>query len=520
MNVKKTLCAAMVAALAASNALAAPFGTTADAMMVGLNGATTKVLLTVGETFAEGTANAYTPVGIIDGLGAYSLDANTVRVLANHELRHTQGALYALANGTSLAGARVSYFDIDKNTRRIVGAGAAYSTIYDRAGVEVTSASQLDFGGFNRFCSSALTEANQFGGNNGFVDRIYLSGEERGGGSMWAVDTDTHEIWGVPAMGRGGRENATQIDTGNENTVGILLGDDRQGAPLYLYVGNKDRGAAAGFLARNGLAEGRLYVWAADTATSPTDFNGTGSTESGTWKEVNNFDPSKAGTAGWDAMGYADQDTLDDLADAAGHFAMSRPEDVATDPNDGGRAVIASTGRDSLFPADSWGTIYTVDIEFDGNGQPTTAALQILYDGDDAGNQDDGLRSPDNLDWADDGSILVQEDRSIGGFGQTSGEEASIWRFASGAAGIDPVRIAQMNRHAVPAGQTDPVPGDIGNWESSGILDVSTLFGERAGTLFLFDVQAHSLTDGIIDTAGLVQGGQLLFLDTSELPTP
>ena len=63
-----------------------------------------------------------------------------------------------------------------------------------------------------------------------------------------------------------------------------------------------------------------------------------------------------------------------------------------------------------------------------------TAKLDILYDGDDAGagqfeGSDFGLRSPDNLDWADDGFIYVQEDRSTSNFGQTSGEEASIWRL-------------------------------------------------------------------------------------------
>lgn len=60
---------------------------------------------------------------------------------------------------------------------------------------------------------------------------------------------------------------------------------------------------------------------------------------------------------------------------------------------------------------------------------------------------------------------------------------------------------------------------DAGAWETSGIVDVSRLFGVKRGTLFLFDVQAHGTDDQetynsarrISDT-DLVEGGQLSFL--------
>ena len=62
--------------------------------------------------------------------------------------------------------------------------------------------------------------------------------------------------------------------------------------------------------------------------------------------------------------------------------------------------------------------------------------------------------------------------------------------------------------------------GDAGEWESSGIVDVSSLFGEKTGTLFLFDVEAHGIEDQddfnddsrIVD-GDLVEGGQLMFLE-------
>ena len=201
---------------------------------------------------------------------------------------------------------------------------------------------------------------------------------------------------------------------------------------------------------------------------------------------------------------------------------MSRPEDVHANPDNHNQVVFASTGRDSPFPADARGTTYLIDVFWDrrrnGKLRPF-GVVEILYDGDDAGagqfaGPDFGIRSPDNLTWAGDGYIYIQEDRSIGGFGQTSGEEASVWK-------IDPetgeaTRIAQMDRNVVtPVGVTDSDPDDIGDWNSSGIIDVTDLFETRSGEFLLMgNTQAHSIRDGIIGgDANLVQGGQLFFLN-------
>ena len=76
------------------------------------------------------------------------------------------------------------------------------------------------------------------------------------------------------------------------------------------------------------------------------------------------------------------------------------------------------------------------------------------------------------------------------------------------------VRIAQVNRNALlPKGAVDTDPDDLGDWETSGVLDVTTLFGADATTL-LINVQAHSLN---IDLFGdLVQGGQMVLLRRTE----
>ena len=527
------------------------------AQVTGLDGYEVEPIFTIGQTFegATGalnstTAGEYTPPGILDGIGAFELNDDTVRVLTNHELNEEDGYAYSLENGLQLTGARVSYFDIDKETLEVVDTGLAYNTAFDRAGNEVVSADQINEGeefsdgdvltdGFDRFCSSVYVPANEFGEGRGIVDGIYFTGEETGGdfgGTEYALDVESGEIYALPYLGRAAWENVTQLDTGENQHVAILIGDDRAGVPLTLYVGVKDTSEGADFLSRNGLNNGKLYAWVSDDGTTnPTGgFVGTGSSRSGRFVEIPIFNPDQAsedGSTGYDSLGFATIAKQDELYAELGAFLFSRPEDVATNPDDGDEAVLASTGNRIFGDADLWGTTYRIDVDFqDIEGGDISAEIDILYDGDAAeafdGVPDAGLRSPDNLDWADDGLIYIQEDRSIGGFGDVSGEETSIWSLDPDAedTGASLERVAQIDRSAVPEGQMDIDPDDLGDWETSGILDVSELFDKAPGELLIFDVQAHSLRGGAIglpdiddsdplsDDSNLVQGGQLAFL--------
>lgn len=473
-----------------------------DPQILGINGWHQLPVFTVGETI-----DGYTPPGILDGIGALKGKGNTVRLLVNHELGNSVGYSYTLASGATLTGARVSYFDIDRDTLAVCGAGLAYDTIYDRAGNIVDDAADLG-GGLSRLCSSHSYEKGQFG----FKDDLYFTGEETGGGVEYVLDIKKGELWAAPALGRAAWENVTALDTGDKDTIALLVGDDTAGAPLWLYIGDKkSKKKGSKFLAKNGLAEGKLYVWVSgDGYMTPADWNGTGNVSTGQFVEIDYYRPDLAGNGDYDDLGYATQAKQNSLATAAGAFYFSRPEDVATSPFDGTFAAMNSTGRDSLFGgADSWGTIYLIHVDF----SDLSTTIAITYDGDDLDKQDFGIRSPDNLDWSEDGYLYVNEDRSIGAFGTISGKEASMWRldpFFPVTGDIE--RIAEMNRGAVlPAGQTDGAPGDIGNWESSGVLDVSRLFDFEDGTLLIADVQAHSVAAGT-----LVEGGQLFFLFKSD----
>jgi hypothetical protein len=516
---KKTALAVAIALATLSNAYAQ---TTEPAQATGLGDWSTTPVFTIGETIT-----GYTPPGIPDGMGAFERE-RTVEILSNHELRASQGYPYALANGTSLTGARVSKLVFDKATRKLVEMGPAYDTIYNRAGEIVDDASDLDFGGLNRLCSAGSFVAGQAG----FVDDMFLTGEETGGGTEFALDVKAGKLWAAPWLGRAAWESAAALEIPgfNRTHVAILVGDDRGDAPLLLYVGKKIPGG--NFLERNGLASGRLYMWVAnDGSLSPADFNGTGEKRRGKFVEVENYNAVEADPnaeqdeRGFDALGFATQAELDAQKAEIGAFNFSRPEDLHVNPKagKGNQVVFASTGRDTDINQgeDLWGTTYLVDVKLNPGRLRTdniTADITIIYDGDDADKQDNGIRSPDNLVWADDGFVYIQEDRSVSGFGADSGEETSIWKLDPGNSGV--TRVAQVNRAGVPSNQVDIDPDDLGDWETSGIIDVTDEFDAEGERLLFFNVQAHSLRfepypDDPKNT-DLVQGGQFLFLSKED----
>jgi len=271
---------------------------------------------TIGESI-----DGYTPPGIPDGMFAWNLadvtgypdDAETVRVLVNHELTADAGYSYGLVSGASLTGARVSYFDIDRATRSVEKAGLAYNAVYNRRGRLVYQVSDFfvpggddvnSEGGLNRLCSANGVRAGEYG----FVDDIFFTGEETGGGTEWALDVARGELWAVPAMGRAAWESVAAIDPPDENHVALLIGDDRGGAPLLLYVGVKNGRGDGTFLDRNGLKVGQVFVWAPGSVSSPEDFNGTGNSAVGRFKPIPVRRWNLRGQPEWDIQGYASQD--------------------------------------------------------------------------------------------------------------------------------------------------------------------------------------------------------------------
>ena len=517
----------LIAAIAAMlggytiGAPAAAFETQEPPMLSGLNGWTVQPIITIGES-----VDGYWPVGKPDGMGAYRWSNQAgderVRVLLNHELNPGTGFAYTLANGTRLTGARISYLDFDPVSRALVASGIAYDKVHDAAGRPVTAAAQINetnhrSDGLGRLCSARYVAAGTFG----LANDIFFTNEEMGarrrakGGLVWALDIKTKSLWAVPAMGRAAWENVTPIAPPTPETVAFLLGDDTSAAPLWLYVGKKD--PDGGFLARNGLAEGYMFAWRAYDVgrSSPDDWNGTTGPETLGGCFIRNPVAGLSSTE------------MREAARARHAFAFARPEDVHANPHNPNEAVFATTGDGSAFPADDWGTLYRVRPDFErgcgSGGSGVHADVTILYDGDayddpdqdGAPNPDFGLRNPDNLVWSGDGFIYVQEDAStdLADFGGASGREASIWRVDPESGAL--LRIAEVDR--APFAAHDDQAGEIGAWETSGVIDVTALFATGPSErLLMSTVQAHSLKGGFIEQEDLDEGGQVVFLSYTD----
>lgn len=500
-------------------------------------------LITNGE-FTNGTApgsSVYAPPGIFDGQGAYANGDGTYTLLVNHEVGASVGYAYTAEGlNPSVTGSRISRFivdiDADDNAAngfqsRIVSGGLAYDKVIGD-----------DTNGFDRFCSANLVEANSFGVGRGFADRIFLTGEEvfgGGGGVFYALDTASSDLHQVKAFGKGTWESATVIDTGSANTVAVLLFDDAK-APLRLWVGEK---TAGGFLERNGLAEanGSLYTFV-PTALAETGVDATAGPDSddlkalalgaplaGSWVKIE----KPAGKASYADLSDAEIRTL---ATDLGALQLSRIEDGEVNPLNGQQAAFVATGTKDFTSGDLYGNVYTLSFAdafaADGRlGATGASSLRVIYDADRFADPTTGLRNPDNLTWSDDGSLYLQEDRANGGGldvlnGNFGTQEASIWKL-NPSGPIDPItgapaeRWAQMDRTVVPTayGQsqpgvvTNPDSNGVGNWESSGIIHVSKIYGAAPGSFYLANVQAHSLGGGNINGSGyLAEGGQIVMI--------
>jgi len=489
-------------------------------------GFTAHALFTTGDTVA-----GYRPPGVLDGMVAFAgRGAEVLDLFVTHELESNEGTPYRLANGTELAGSRITRFTLDARTKRVTSARLAYREIRDRSGLVVTEAAQISgkqaggIAGLESFCSASGWSPGEYG----FVDRLVMAHEEVShdeghphGGTVFALDVAAETLWALPELGRGSWENSAALSTPDggqpDGHVALLLGDDLEfgRAPLYLWLGLKIPGGS--FVERNGLARGRLHVWVADGGDrTPQQWNGSGTVRTG------RFVPLPARTADrkpadhTDGAGYFNDTELRRRAEALGAFMFSRPEDLHTNPRRGTQVVFASTGQGDLFPADDWGDVYLIDVDFDQDATgelQAGAGIRLFYDSDETA--DHGLRNPDNVTWSGDGTIYVQEDRATkrARFGADSGREASVWALDP-ESGTEPQRIAGIDRRAVPPGSTDAKAAEVGAWESSGVIDVTALPGASFDeVLLLVNVQAHGVTDGPIGgPGGLVEAGQLLLL--------
>jgi Bacterial protein of unknown function (DUF839) len=462
----------------------------------------TKRLISVGDTVPETSdpAKQYKMVGIPDGLGAHANADGTRTIFMNHEL--TSATISEPTIGDPLnRGALVSKLTVDSEGNVLSGERAYDSVYNENEFVGPAAAVGNTTRPFSRFCSGSLA-----GPRDGLDRWIYFTNEEEGtpansfdGKGGLAVAIVDNNLYTLPKLGRFAWENT--LVQPNHGTQTVIMGMEDGPAALdanvensqvYMYVGKKDRSAGAGVLRRNGLDNGELYVLVpSDPSKSSEAAFSSGAIEV-EWALIPN-------------AGELDEAQLEAASDAVGAIRFGRPEDGAFNKRDRDEFFFVTTGE--APGANALGRLYSLRLH---PGNVTEGGtLTVVYNADTeiAAGRDIAI-SPDNIDVSED-YLMINEDGTASSrpVMASKNRDGSIWRFdiVKGKVGVDAssaTRVAELD----PPGRDGAAVGP-GVWETSGIIDASSLFGEEA---WLFDVQDHSPTAP--PGPNTVEDGQLLLM--------
>jgi hypothetical protein len=213
-------------------------------------------------------------------------------------------------------------------------------------------------------------------------------------------------------------------------------------------------------------------------------------------------------------------------------FRFVRIEDIAYDKRpgmsnvvylaDSGRAQTGAPGPLKSTNGRIWQLVFSSETE---------AKLSILIDGDTsatAGSASTPVEAQGAIHQADNlettvNSLMVQEDPSTAntfpaGSTDPRATNARVWRYSFATGTKSVVATVDQTAASSSANLNPAKPGAIGSWESSGIVDASSLWGPG---WFLLDVQAHTLWIETADGPDVVapagpdwtykrEGGQLL----------
>ncbi len=431
-------------------------------------------VISVGNNPAGDGIN-YAMPGTFDGLGAWLAGDGILRTLVNHE---TSDASVSEVN-MNLSQLKTAISNtINTGTTGgisfVSSARQAYARWSNNGGNTWINTANTANTSFSRFCSGQSYVPDTFGPGRGFVDNLYLTGEEFSTTNrLFAIDLanrDFYQLSGVTGSAAGGvggmpfdsYENVALIDTGETSHVALLLSPDGGSSTMRLYIGEKGKGttgvASNSLLARNGLAYGSTYYLNGTLPSTGAFLNGS-------------FDRSVAGS-----------------------LQSSKLEDVDTSPFDPTQVVLGD--QDS--------GVFTFDFQLNFGGGLFNAAsssfsiTKIVNHNDDI----DGLAGDaDNVDWTapttlggvnfPQGLIFVNEDSGT--------ENGETWMVRPD--GTDLSLIADNVGIATAS-------------ESSGILDISPLVGYLPGSVLLTSNQGTvaSLTVLVHPHATQVPEPSALFL--------
>ena len=421
-------------------------------------------------------------VGVPDGLGAFDNGDGTLTVLMNHEIGNTVG----VAREHGGIGSFISKLTINKSTLAVTAA----EDLIDQAYVWNTGTSSYQLSAteaFVRFCSGDLPVTSAFfnaTSGKGTTDRIYLSGEENGppfaadNGRAFAhvvTGTDANKSFELPWLGRISFENVVAAPGSGDKTVLMTMDDTGPLGQVYMYVGDKQ--ATGTTLEKAGLVGGALYGIKVNGLTDETA--GTGFAGGATGFSL----VATGGVVG--QTGPQLQTTSESLAITE----FLRPEDGAWDPTNANWFYFVTT-------ASVTGPSRLYRLEFTDVKNPTAGGtIRMLLDGT------EGQIMMDNLTVGLDGKLIIQEDPG------NNPRLAKVWHY-------DPTtdKLSEVAEHD-PARFSAPTAPFTRDEESSGVIDVTDLFGTAGQQIYMLDTQAHYAITGEV-----VEGGQLQLM-TVTTPT-
>jgi hypothetical protein len=214
-----------------------------------------------------------------------------------------------------------------------------------------------------------------------------------------------------------------------------------------------------------------------------------------------------------DQWGNANINAQDGELPVAGEdvFRFVRLEDVAYDKRPGmsNHVYIADSGRATAGAAPTKGVSTNGRVwkfVLDPANPTDNVKMSLLVEGDDnpvavtnPTTSFGEIHNPDNIETTVNGSLFVQEDPSSNNqypFPRDATDTpARIWRVDLTASNPDAARLtaAEVDQalDETAGYDVDAAPrANLGNWESSGIVDASSVFGPGA---YLVTIQAHSL---------------------------
>lgn len=463
------------------------FQTSQAPMLTALAGGSVTPIITVGETLPGG----YRFEAIPDGISLYPHGQGTVDLYINHETStvpfpYTPAAPTEANSQNDFDNAQVSILRLNQHS-----AGVLHGTM------AITSDEN-----FQRFCSNYLATEKEgfdrpiFFTNEEATDFVFRTGkawpapaseppaEQAGVVVAYDVRTGKHKV--IYGMGRHNHENDVAI-SGYGHPV-VLSGDDT-------FTSNPPQSQLYSYIADNTAAlwndQGDLYGFVSDNPAVNDYYDfpvGVPLSVSGTFVKIDKN--AAKGT----------QSQLEAASDAANVFQFVRLEDIAYDkrPGLGNVVYIADTGRGATS---SGGNPFTSSngrvwkMVFDPNDPTRVTSLSVLIEGDDAPvKTPTEIHQPDNLETAPN-SLLIEEDPGSSqqfpaGSADPNATTARIWRYNLATGTMDVVAKVDQSADEGPTDRDDAGPGNLGAWESTGIIDASSVFGPGA---FLVNIQAHTL---------------------------